>query len=350
MEDVLECDISRASGDCNSMTTYGMLLGKFMPPHMGHVYLAEFAQGFADDLAIVVCSLDREPIPGALRYAWMTELCPKARVIHLTEDLPQEPSEDPRFWELWETALRKILPHAPTHVFASEPYGAKLAEVLGATFVPVDLERRAVPIRATAIRNDPWTHVSFIPRPVRPYFIKRVSIFGPESSGKSTLAADLANHFRTAWVPEYARTWLETNKADSSPPTLDPSDFLTIVKGQIASEEALARNAQKVLVTDTDPLLSVLWSSALTRTCLPEVEALARGRTYDLTLLLDIDVPWIQDGVRYFPEQRAAFLEDCERVLIQNKRTYLRIRGSRSERLEIAIKAIESLMADSCSD
>lgn len=324
------------------MTTRGMLLGKFMPPHMGHVYLAEFAQGYVDDLTVVVCSLEREPIPGDLRYTWMQELFPRVRVVHITDDLPQEPSEHPDFWDLWEAALRRVLPHPITHVFASEPYGEKLAQVLGGTYIPVDVARTAVPISATEIRKDPMVHWSYLPRPVRPYFLKRVSVFGPESTGKTTLASALAHQFKTVWVPEYARTWLEHHPSQAP---FIPEDFRTIAKGQIASEDALARNAERLLIIDSDPLLTVAWSRALTGTCLPEVEALASKRHYDLTLLLDVDVPWVQDGVRYLPNSREAFFQECLRLLHLYGRHYQVLRGGFEAREEAATEVISSLFS-----
>src|SRR5215471_8509021 len=131
------------------MTT-GMLLGKFMPPHLGHVYLGEFAGRYVDRLTIVVCTLASEPIPGELRYRWMRELFPFCKVVHLTDELPQEPKEDPHFWERWRASLTRILPGKPDYVFASEDYGAKLAEVLGGEFVPVDRTRTAMSISGTA--------------------------------------------------------------------------------------------------------------------------------------------------------------------------------------------------------
>src|SRR4051812_43153596 len=189
--------------------TSGMLLGKFMPPHLGHVYLGEFASRHVDRLSIVVCSLAAEPIPGELRFRWMRELFPFDDVIHLTDELPQQPSEHPRFWDLWRAALLRVLPGRPDRVFASEDYGKRLAEELGGVFVPVDKARTAVPTSGTSVRNDPMASWDYLPRCVRPYFVKRVCVFGPESTGKSTLARRLADHFGTAWVPEYARTLLE---------------------------------------------------------------------------------------------------------------------------------------------
>lgn len=76
----------------------GMILGKFMPPHRGHQYLIDFARRYCDRLYVLVCTLEREPIDGSLRYHWMQELFPQPNVqlVHVTEDLPQEPDDHPR--------------------------------------------------------------------------------------------------------------------------------------------------------------------------------------------------------------------------------------------------------------
>jgi len=94
----------------------GMFLGKFMPPHLGHLYLGEFAQQYVADLAVVVGTLASEPIPGELRYAWMRELFPNARVIHLTDENPQYPHEHPDFWAIWQASLQRVLPWRPDYV------------------------------------------------------------------------------------------------------------------------------------------------------------------------------------------------------------------------------------------
>jgi NadR type nicotinamide-nucleotide adenylyltransferase len=316
-----------------------MLLGKFMPPHLGHVYLVEFASRYADRLTVVVCSLQREPIPGALRYQWMRELFPFQNVVHLTDELPQEPAEHPDFWALWRAALERVLPGRPDLVFASEDYGWKLAEVLGARFVPVDRDRCAVPISGTACRTDPLGNWDYLPRCVRPYFLRRVCVFGPESTGKSTLAARLAEHFGTALVPEYARTLLEAQQG-----RLEEADLERIARGQVASEEALARNARRVLICDTDVLSTLIWSETLYGACSPWVRAQADARAYDLTLLLDVDVPWVDDVVRYLPEDRRGFFERCQRELERRERRYVVIRGSWEERWEQARRAVEQVL------
>jgi NadR type nicotinamide-nucleotide adenylyltransferase len=317
----------------------GMLLGKFLPPHQGHVYLAEFARNYVDDLAIIVCSIEREPIPGEIRFQWMREMFPDCRVVHLTDKIPQHPSEHPDFWNIWLKALERILPFKPDHVFASDDYGLELAEILGARFVPVDKARRIVPVSGTAIRNDPMGNWRFLPRCVRPHFLRRVCIMGPESTGKSTLAAKLAERFETALAPEYARTLLESQDG-----RIGPADIERIARGQAACEDAVARNANKVLICDTDLLTTMIWSEMLFGSSPPWVCAEAERRRYDLYLLTDVDVPFVADAVRYLPEQRWAFLARCRKELDARGRRYVLLSGDWDRRFELACSAVEELL------
>src|SRR5205814_5917310 len=98
-----------------------------------------------------------------------------------------------------------------------------------------------VPISGTLIRQDPIKHWEDLPEVVRPYFVKRVCVFGPESTGKSTLARDLARHFQTVYASEYARPLLDPQGGQCR-----PLDIPLIVRGQVATEDALARQANRV--------------------------------------------------------------------------------------------------------
>jgi NadR type nicotinamide-nucleotide adenylyltransferase len=145
----------------------GFLLGKFMPPHLGHQYLCDVAIRRCDALTVLVCSLPGDPIAGALRLAWMREMVPAARVLHLDEEVPQAPADHPDFWPIWRGIVRRFHPEPVDVVFASEVYGHRLAGELGAVFEPVDIARWVVPVSATAIRADPAGHARFLPLPVR---------------------------------------------------------------------------------------------------------------------------------------------------------------------------------------
>jgi cytidyltransferase-like protein len=78
--------------------TTGLIIGKFLPPHTGHQYLIDFARNWVDRLTVLVCSLAAEPIPGAMRHAWMREMFPAVNVVHVEDENPQEPHEHPDFW------------------------------------------------------------------------------------------------------------------------------------------------------------------------------------------------------------------------------------------------------------
>src|ERR1044071_5376652 len=101
MEKVAQHSAINQPLDARPQFATGMILGKFMPPHRGHQHLIDFARERVGELTILVCSLECEPIPGRLRYEWVTEMCPNARVIHVTDENPSEPHEHPRFWEIW---------------------------------------------------------------------------------------------------------------------------------------------------------------------------------------------------------------------------------------------------------
>ena len=157
----------------NHPMTSGFLLGKFLPPHRGHLYLIEVAQKQVDHLTVLVCSLEREPIPGALRYQWLRDLFPGVNIQHFAEDIPQYPHEHPDFWTLWLNVIRRYVPTGPDLVFSSEAYGETLAEVLGARHVCVDLPRATFPVSGSAVRANPAAYQHWLPPAVQNYFAER---------------------------------------------------------------------------------------------------------------------------------------------------------------------------------
>jgi NadR type nicotinamide-nucleotide adenylyltransferase len=323
------------------VTIRGLVLGKFLPPHAGHLYLVDVATRYADRVYVVVEHVRDEPIPSELRFRWMQELLPNAEVLHLTEENPQAPEEHPRFWEVWKQSLDEVLPEPVDLVFASESYGSRLAEVMGARFVPVDPARRIQRISGTEIRRDPLAAWEHLPAPVRAHFARRVCVFGPESTGKSTLAARLAEHFETTLVPEYARTLIEAQNGD-----LCFTDIEHVARGQRASEDSLARQANRLLVCDTDLLTTTIWSDVLFGSCPQWIRDEACARPYDLTLLCDVDVPWVDDVVRYLPDERRSFFERCEEALRRHDRRYVVVRGDWDTRFEVARKAVARLLGE----
>jgi len=320
------------------MTT-GLVLGKFYPPHRGHQLLVNFAQSYVDDLTVLVETRRSETIPGPLRFQWMQDLFPRARVVQLTDENPQSPEEHADFWNIWLQSIRRHIPCGPDYVFASEEYGEPLAKVLGASFIPCNISRDIFSISGTAVRASPRANWEYLPEIVRPYFLKRVCIVGGESSGKSTLAQALASEFNTRHVPEYARIYLERRGG-----VCKREDILPIARGQIALENAISQEANRILISDTDALLSQVWSEFLFNDVAPELTALTGAQHFDLYLLLKPDLPWVADSVRYLPDQRQAFFDRCKTLLDQTKRPYVIISGAGDARMQAAQEAIRSIL------
>lgn len=151
----------------------GFLLGKFMPPHAGHLLLCDTAQHECARVTILVCWLPDDPVPGPLRLAWMRSLYPRCRVVGHDAVVPQTPDEHPDFWRIWRGIVRDAHPEPIARVYASEPYGERLAAEMGATFRPVDIARAQVPLSATMVRDDPARHWHHLPAPVRAWYRSR---------------------------------------------------------------------------------------------------------------------------------------------------------------------------------
>ncbi|MBI1216306.1 MAG: AAA family ATPase [Alphaproteobacteria bacterium] len=314
--------------------TTGMVLGKFMPLHRGHELLLNFAANFVDELYAVTDW--QEEIDGEKRCEWLRRTVPQAQVFYLETPMPQAPEDHPDFWNIWRSALLGAMPQKPDYVFASEQYGFKLAEVLGATFIPFDLKRESVGISATQIRGNVYDQWDYLSAAAKRDYLARVCVFGPESSGKSTLARQLAEHYKTTWVPEYARLFIKT-KGDPA-----REDMIHIARGQAALEDAMAPAASRWLFCDTDPLATTVWSRWLFGESPEPLAALARERHYRLYLLTDARLPWKGDAVRYFPGKGDEFLADCVKTLESEGRAYALVEGSGAARLENAVAILEA--------
>jgi NadR type nicotinamide-nucleotide adenylyltransferase len=172
--------------------------------------------------------------------------------------------------------------------------------------------------------------------------VRRVTVTGSESTGKTWLAQRLAHRFETVWVPEFAREYLVQKAAP-----LDASDVEPIARGQMISEDEVLLRARDLAILDTDLVSTVVYAEHYYGTCPAWVERSARKRLADLYLLCDSDVPWVADAARDRPEARraihAAFVDHLERFGAR----YVLVRGTWDQRGATAVAAIESLLASS---
>lgn len=174
--------------------------------------------------------------------------------------------------------------------------------------------------------------------------IVKVVLFGPESSGKTTLSKLLARHYNTVWVPEYARDYLQ-NKWNNERKTCENSDMIPIAEGQMKLENELAQKADKILICDTDLLETKVYSEEFYDGFVhPDLEKAAIQNTYDLYLLTYIDAPWKKDDLRDRPEQRLEMFKAFENALKKYHRPYILLKGDKKDRLEIAINEIDEIL------
>jgi NadR type nicotinamide-nucleotide adenylyltransferase len=166
----------------------------------------------------------------------------------------------------------------------------------------------------------------------------RISVTGPESTGKSWLAQHLAEHYKTQWVPEYARKYLERI---NRPYTYD--DILLIARNQFKEENALAQN-NELLFCDTDFCVTTIWCNVKYGKCHPWITEKLEQNHYNLYLLCDIDLPWQYDPLREHPEMRATLLGMYKDLLANHGFKYRIVSGTGDDRLHNAIAFVDEYL------
>ena len=186
--------------------------------------------------------------------------------------------------------------------------------------------------------------------------MKKIVIIGPESTGKSTLCEKLAAHFHTRWCPEYAREYLQTHGTDYSYDTL-----LTIAKGQVALEERyiheveqqattsntrLNTDASPLLFIDTDMYVMNVWCKFVFGKTHSWILNQMIERKYDLYLLCNVDLPWVKDELREYPDlaRREKLYNIYKEIMINQPVPWVDISGSYEERFEKAVEAVKNCL------
>lgn len=172
--------------------------------------------------------------------------------------------------------------------------------------------------------------------------MKRVVILGPESTGKSTLAAGLANFFKTAWCPEAAREYLLTHGRDY---TFD--DLQTIAQLQLQMEDRVAPEARNgIFIIDTDMYVMKVWCEVVFNDCHTWILKQIVQRHYDLYLLCNVDLPWVQDGLREYPDEavRRRLFKMYHDIVINSGVPWAVISGTEDQRLNAAINTVQNIL------
>ena len=174
--------------------------------------------------------------------------------------------------------------------------------------------------------------------------IVKVVLFGPESTGKTTLSNQLARYYNTVWAPEFAREYLQ-DKWNNFRKTCEDIDIIPIAEGQMKLENDLAKKADKVLICDTDLLETKVYSQEYYGGFVdPKLDEAAKVNQYDLYLLTYIDTPWEADDLRDRPGMRLEMFKAFEKALKDHHKNYILLKGDKETRLKKAVEAIDKIL------
>lgn len=338
----------------------GLVVGKFAPLHKGHEFL--IATALSQCNQVVVLSYSKPELPGCepqVRQRWLETLFPECKSFVLSDEwlrarsanystLPTNDADASLHHDLvWHIAAES-LGFDVDAVFTSEDYGDGFARSLtrlrreatsgapAVVHVSVDASRLRVPVSGTQVRANVHEHRRLLHPVVYASFVERVALLGGESSGKSTLARALAEHFATEFVAEYGRHHWESKGGQ-----LEFVDMLHIAETQVAHEEAALLRARRYLFCDTTPLTTAHYSRVLFGSVDPALSLLAE-RPYRLVVMCEPDFAFVQDGTRRDALFRAEQHEAYEDALRARGVPYLTARGSVAERVATVAAALSA--------
>jgi HTH-type transcriptional repressor of NAD biosynthesis genes len=321
--------------------TRGLVIGKFMPLHQGHIALIRFAAAHCDELIVSMSHTPHDPIDAQLRFSWIREHFkndPHIKPALIADDFDDESLLLPERTSRWAAVMRRVYPPIDI-LFSSESYGEPFAISLGVTYQAFDPARARVPVSATLIRKHPFAYWEYIPPEVRPYFVKKICLYGPESTGKSTIATLMAKRYNTVSVPEVARELITSND-------FSIDDIIRIGHAQTQRVMDQAGVANKLLFCDTDVITTQIYSQHYLQAIPPVLYELEKQITYDAYILLAADVEWVADGLRDLGHQRQAMFDIFKQALDERGIRYTLVRGDYQEREAQVAAVADRLLSD----
>ena len=337
---------------------HGLFIGKFYPPRSGHHAAIRTAAAQCRRFSVVVMAAAPETIELAERVGWLRAEhadTPNVTVTGIRCDAPMDIT-DQQVWAAQVAVMRAaITPGFPPvdAVFCGDDYGDELARWFGATAVRLDRDGAS-----TAVRRDLAGRWHELAPATRAGLTTRVVVVGAESTGTTTIATLLAQHYAdrsgnwadTKWVPEYGREHTELKCRQGSKQVgeliWDQTDFDTVATEQTRREEWAARNGSPLLVCDTDAFATTLWErrylGGAARTGQPWA-VLPHRAAY---LITDhVGVPWHDDGMREGDlAVRAAMTSWFIDALTAADQSWVLLTGSLDQRLQVAIRTVDQLL------
>jgi len=236
----------------------GLTVGKFAPFHKGHHYLMEVAYKQVDHMIVIVYDAPNQTdIPLNVRANWLRKLYPDALIIE-GWDVPTDKGWTEDIQQKHERFILSLLDGLKVDAFfSSESYGARMSQALNCENIVVDIDRNAIAISGTDIRNDAYALRSFLDPVVYRDLITTVALLGAPKTGKTELTMALAAAYHTVFVPDYEAYYRETYGKSEM---LEESEFILIAERQLEIQERKIQDAHKYIFVDTCALLTGIHS------------------------------------------------------------------------------------------
>jgi len=313
-----------------------------MPLHRGHQLLIEAAFAECDNVTILVYDspvgyelLERMPV--AKRLGWIADLYPQAeQIVSVADTWFDQPRHDgPEYAERYARELAFL--GRFDRVFTSEPAYASFVKALGAEHRVLDEGRLLVPISGTAIRADLYGHRGWIDPLVYASLIQKVVLVGTESTGKTTLARELARAYDTLWTHEFGREFWVAHGGGTF------ADHLALAQTQLQREHAAVRHAREFLFCDTNAWTTLQWSLFVYGTADERLWRIADSTIGDYVwVLCGMDIPFDDDGVRELHGPQAARMQDLQVADLRRRGIeFVTATGTLSERVHTVGAALK---------
>lgn len=335
------------------MKKIGLTLGKYAPLHKGHQFVIETALKEVDELFIIIYDFKGINISLEKRAEWIETLYPEVKIIKAYNPpsftMPKEEAGKPiknfinklkiklflRMYEKSEEKFIKKLLNGQniTHFYCSEYYGEHVSKALSAADRRVDEKREDIPICASKIRENPYRYREFLDAVVYKDFVKKIVFMGAPSTGKTTLAQELARRHNTAFMPEYGREYWQQNQKNRR---IDIEELDIIAQEHIKREDILIKEADKYFFVDTNAITTYMFALDYHNRALPLLEDLAKKaeNRYDLYFVCGDDIPYDDTWDRSGDVKRKNFQKQIISDLKKRGINYILLKGSLEERIK----------------
>jgi HTH-type transcriptional repressor of NAD biosynthesis genes len=325
------------------MTTTGLYLGKFAPLHKGHQYVIKTALDEVDELFLIIYDEpDVTDIPLSTRTKWIRDIYPSVNVIQAWGG-PDEDGYTEELKNAHEKYVASLLPEDITidRFYSSEPYGHHMSEFLDAIDRRVDEDRETVPISGTKIRNNSYENREYVSNRVYRDLITNVVFLGGPSTGKSTLAHQMADELNTNNMPEFGREYWEKNAVDRR---LTKDQLVELAEEHLRREDNQLLESDTYLFTDTNALTTATFSQYYHNDIPRSLWNMAKNTRdrYDIHIVCGADIPYDDTEDRSGEANRQRLQNHTISLLEHFGIPYYTVTGNISERISKVKKILQN--------